>query len=245
MNKINKFYEVALDFINKVQETQWDNIVDSSKILANTIKNDGIIYTFGTGHSHCLAEEIFYRAGSVAPIDAILEPSLTGNQDVVKSEQLERLTGFGKIILEHRKVTDKDCIIIISNSGRNAAPIDVAIESKNKGLKTIAITSMSYSKNVTSRHPSGKKLYEVVDIVIDNCGVLGDATVKLEGLKQPMGSTSNLVGIFILHSMLIKSAEILLEEGIEPPVFMSGNLDGSEKYNRQFLDKYWGRIRSW
>lgn len=245
MKNVNKFYGETVDVVTRIQETQWDNIVVSAKIIADTIKKDGIIYTFGTGHSHCLAEEIFYRAGAFAPVDAILEPSLTGNQDVVKSGELERLPGFGKIILDHRRVTDKDCMIVISNSGRNAAPTDVAIEAGERGLKTIAITSLDYSKNVDSRHPSGKMLYETVDVTIDNCTLLGDATIELEGLRQPMGPTSNLAGIFILHSMLVKAAEILLEEGIEPPVFMSGNLDGSEEYNKQFLDKYWHRIKNW
>ncbi|HHW02136.1 MAG TPA: SIS domain-containing protein [Thermoanaerobacterales bacterium] len=239
------FFDNVKRILNKVEATQKEKIQMGAQVVADTIKNDGIVYTFGTGHSHCVAEEVTYRAGSLAPIDAILEPSLTGTTDVVKSEQLERIEGISRVILEHRRVTSRDCMIIISNSGRNGAPIEMAIECKKKGIPTIAITSLEYAKNVASRHSSGKKLYEVADIVIDNCGVFGDATVYLEGSKVPMGSTSNIIGNCIIHAITIEAAQILIKNGIEPPVFLSGNLDNCKEVNQKLLDKYWGRIKMW
>jgi len=239
------FFDNVREILNKVEQTQKQNIQKGAQVVASTIINDGIVYTFGTGHSHCVAEEVTYRAGGLAPIDAILEPSLTGTTDVVKSEQLERIEGISKIILEHRRIASKDCMIIISNSGRNGAPVEMAVECKKKGIPTIAITSLEYAKNVASRHSSGKRLNEVADIVIDNCGVFGDATVSLSGSKVPMGSTSNIIGNCIMHAITIEAARILIESGIEPPVFLSGNLDNCKEVNQKLLDKYWGRIRMW
>jgi uncharacterized phosphosugar-binding protein len=152
------FFNKVKEILDKVLITQSENIKRAANIIADTIEKDGIVYTFGTGHSHCVAEEVIYRAGGLAPFDAILEPSLTGTTDVVKSEQLERIEGISTIILEHKRVTQNDCMIIISNSGRNAAPVEMAIECEKKGIRTIAITSMEYTKNVSSRHSSGKKL---------------------------------------------------------------------------------------
>lgn len=245
MDYTNIFFDNVKKILNTVEQTQKQNILKAAQVVAGTIANDGIVYTFGTGHSHCVAEEVTYRAGGLAPIDAVLEPSLTGTTDVVKSEQLERIEGISKIILDHRRITSKDCMVIISNSGRNGAPVEMAIECRKKGITTIAITSLEYAKNVASRHSSGKKLNEAADIVIDNCGVFGDATVNLAGSKVPMGSTSNIIGNCIMHAITIEAARILIESGIEPPVFLSGNLDNCKEVNQKLLDKYWGRIRMW
>lgn len=239
------FFEKVKEILDKVLTTQSENIKRSAAVIADTVEKDGIVYTFGTGHSHCVAEEVIYRAGGLAPFDAILEPSLTGTTDVVKSEQLERIEGISKIILEHKRVTPRDCMIIISNSGRNAAPVEMAIQCEEKGIKTIAITSMEYTQNVTSRHSSGRKLCDAADIVIDNCGVLGDGTIQIGDLKAPMGSTSNIIGSCIMHAMIIEAAQLLNERGIEPPIFLSGNLDNCKEVNEKLLERFWGRIKIW
>jgi uncharacterized phosphosugar-binding protein len=239
------FLSKVEEIIEDVERTQSENIRKAAEIVADTIKKDGIVYTFGTGHSHCVAEEIIYRAGGLAPVDAILEPSLTGTTDVVKSEQMERIEGISKTIVEHRRMKDTDCIIIISNSGRNAAPIEMALECKKRGIPVIAVTSLAYSMRVNPRHSCGKRLCEVADIVIDNCGVFGDAAVKLENHDIPMGSTSNIVGNCIMHCIIIEAADMLLQKGITPPVFISGNLDNCREINQELLNRYWGRIKMW
>ena len=242
---IARFAEVIQELIGRLAESQAAAIEQAAVMVADTIERDGIVYTFGTGHSHCVAEEVVYRAGGLAPVDAILEPSLTGTTDVVKSEYMERVEGMGRLILEHRRLTPQDMLIIISNSGRNAAPIEMALEAKARSIPTVAVTSLDYSRRTTSRHSSGKRLYEVVDVVIDNGGILGDAVLQLPGLAQPVGPTSNIAALFILHSMMATAAQRLLERNVEPPVFWSGNLDGARERNQALLDRYWGRIRTW
>lgn len=239
------FFEKVKEILDNVLSTQSENIERAAIIIADTIERDGIIYTFGTGHSHCVAEEVIYRAGGLAPFDAILEPSLTGTTDVVKSEQMERIEGISKIVLEHKRVTPKDCMIIISNSGRNSAPVEMAIECEKKGIATIAITSMEYTKSVSSRHSSGKKLCDTAKIVIDNCGVFGDATIKIGDLNTPMGSTSNIIGSCIMHALIMEAAQLLNERRIEPPIFLSGNLDNCKEVNEKLLERFWGRIGIW
>jgi uncharacterized phosphosugar-binding protein len=239
------FFAKINELLEKVEQTQKNNIKKAAEIVAKTIENNGIVYTFGTGHSHCVAEEVIYRAGGLAPFDAILEPSLTGTTDVVKSEQLERIEGVSKVIFTHKRISTNDCMIVISNSGRNAAPIEMALECKEHSVPVIAITALEYTKNVTPRHYSGKRLSEVGDVVIDNCGCYGDATIHLENLNTPMGSTSNIIGASIMHAITLEAAQILLSKGIEPPVFLSGNLDHCKEVNQQLLDRYWGRIRMW
>lgn len=242
---VERFGTLIHDTLRKVEATQAPAIDRAAEWAADTIAADGIVYTFGTGHSHCVAEEVVYRAGGLAPVDAILEPSITGTTDVVTSEFMERIEEIATVALHHRRLQPRDLLIIVSNSGRNGTTVEAALTAKQMGLKTVAVTSLDYSRRTTSRHSSGKQLYEVADLVIDNCGVLGDAALHLEGLPQPVGPTSNIAALFIMHSITALAAQKLIERGVEPPVFWSGNLDGAREKNQALLDRYWGRIKVW
>jgi uncharacterized phosphosugar-binding protein len=226
-------------------EMQSDNMHRAAEILARTIEQDGIIYTFGTGHSHLVAEEACYRTGSLLPVDAINERSLSGHEKVMQSERMERVEGMAKPILDYYNLTAKDSLVIISNSGRNAAPIEMAMGARQRGVPVIAITSLAHSQGTTSRHSSGKKLYQLADVVLDNGCPLGDCLLHLGGLNQPVGAVSNPSAIFLLTSIIVGATQLLLEHGVEPPVPMSGWLEGSEEFNARMMARYRGRIKTW
>jgi uncharacterized phosphosugar-binding protein len=245
MMSIELYAEKVQKMIDQIVNSQKENIRKAAAIMADSVKSGGIIFTFGTGHSHMIAEEVMYRAGTLVPIYAILEQGVSGDRDVTKSEFTERLEGYAELILNYHKLTDKDVLIIISNSGRNAVPIEMAMGAKKRGIPVIAVTSLEYSKGQPSRHSSGKMLFELADVTIDNCGVLGDAVIKLDGLEQPVAPTSNLTANFIIHSLTMETVIALLDMGITPPVFFSGNLDGAREKNEEYLAQYWNRIRVW
>jgi uncharacterized phosphosugar-binding protein len=244
--------EKVLDYIHKLQkmmdqvtETQLATIQEAASLVAQSVSADGIVYTFGTGHSHVIAEDIAYRAGGLVPVDAILEDSLTGNHKVFQSECMERVEGMAEVILNYYSPKPEDVMIIISNSGRNAAPIEMAQGARERGLKVIAITSLQHSKGTTSRHSSGKKLYQLADLVLDNQAPKGDCIMSHPAMKQPFGPASGVLGMIILQSIIVEAIDILAGRGLDPPVFMSGNIDGSEAFNKPLMEKYWGRIKIW
>ncbi len=245
VDKATAYAERMQVLLQGIVQTQMAAIQEAAELIANAIANDGILYTFGTGHSHVIAEDVSYRAGGLAPVDAMNEPSLTGHQKVSQSEFMERVEGMAEVMLNYYGLTVKDVLVVISNSGRNAAPIEMAMGARARGVPVIAITSLAHSKGTQSRHSSGKKLYQFADVVIDNGCPKGDCVMHLEGLEQPVGAGSGVAGMFILHSIIVQTIQNLLERGIDPPVFRSGNVDGSDTFNQRFLQQYRGRIKVW
>lgn len=244
-NAYENFASSIKDMLEEIDETQSDKILEAAEIVSDCIKNGGIVHTFGTGHSHMIAEEAFFRAGTLAPVNTILEPSLTGHQQILKSTYTERMEGWGEIVLDYVEPDPEDVFIVISNSGRNAAPVELTQEAKDRGHKVIAITSKTYSENVSSRHSSGKKLMDVAELVIDNCGKLGDISVELDNLEQKVGPTSTITGVYILDSIMVQATSNLSEEMEEVPVFWSGNLPQGMEKNEKFIEKYKDRIHDW
>jgi uncharacterized phosphosugar-binding protein len=245
MNKGREYAEAIQGLLQEIVDTQMEEITQAADIVADAVASDGIVYTFGTGHSHVIAEDVAYRAGGLAPVDAVLEPSLTGHRHVVKSEYMERVEGMAEVILDYYEVTPRDALIVISNSGRNAAPVEMAQIARAREIPVIAITSMAHTTGTSSRHSSGKKLYQLADVVIDNSAPKGDCVLEVEGMKQPIGPASGVTGMFIIHTVMVQAIENLKNRGVEPPVFMSGNIDGSDAFNEPILEAYEGRIKVW
>lgn len=212
--------------------------------IATALENEGWIYTSGTGHSHMLAEEIFYRAGGFARVIPILDPDLMLHKDASGSTEVERREGYAAELLKEYEMTENDVFIIASNSGRNSVSIEMAQLAQKSGAKVIALTNLVHSKSVDSRHSSGLKLYQVSDVFLDTFGEIGDAAVELHGMKSKMGATSTVIGTALVHTILIQAASILLEKGIRPETFNSSNSDDGEAYNESLIAKYKGQIKS-
>ena len=224
--------------LNDLRTTQTDNLHKAAEMIAMAHKEGHKFFVSGSGHSHTVAEELYGRAGTLAFTVPILTPELTLVDHPTKSTLLERLDGYAKILVDLYRVSEGDVILIASNSGRNAYPVEMALEAKQRGAKVIAITNMKHSSATSSRHSSGKKLYEVADVVIDNCGAFGDAAVQLDGLPEKIGATSTVVGAALINGIVIEAVEKMIADGIVPPVFMSANLDGGDEHNAKIFEEY-------
>ena len=230
--------------LEKLENTQEQVIEQVAEVCADCIYNGGLLYFFGTGHSHMICEEPFYRAGGLASIYPILETDLMLHEGASKSSSYERLEGLGNVVVSHTPLGKGDVLFLISNSGRNCAIIDAALEAKKRGTVTVAITSMNHTTNVTSRHSSSLNLYQVCDFVLDNGGIVGDASVSLDGLPQKIAPTSSVIDITLVNLVLVNTVELLLQKGMTPPVFTSANTDQGDSANKNILETYKSRIPS-
>jgi uncharacterized phosphosugar-binding protein len=245
---LQQYHDVVIQILDSITKMQDENLTQAAEILTDTTKNGGIIHTFGVGHSHLVAEDVFWRGATLANIHAILEPSLTGHEEITKSEYMEKIEGIGKIIVDYHRIFPPDVLVAISNSGNNAVPIEVAAECQKRGVKVIAITSLAYSDYLKTLHPSGKKLKDFANVVIDNCCPIGDAALRFDGLDTGVGALSTIAGSFIMHSILTLTVRNLLNEGLSPDVYFNGSLMANkeevEQHNQVLIDKYFQKIRN-
>jgi uncharacterized phosphosugar-binding protein len=234
------------EYVKKIQEHltsvvqgQEDVITLASQWLADTIINDKIIHAFGTGHSHMMALELFVRAGGLANVNAMLDSMVMTSEGARRSAEIERIPGLAKIIWDQHQIDQEDVIIVVSNSGRNALPVEMAMIAKEFGIKVIAITSLAQSKKYPSRHPSGKKLFEVADLVIDNRVPSGDGILDISGNQS--GASSTMSGVFIVNLIACEAMQIASSKGIRLPIYFSQNIDGFS--NEELYARYDSRIK--
>lgn len=227
------------DCIERAWESQREEFAAAAELIAETVSAKKNVFVFGCSHAGILAEEVFYRTGGLAIINPIFFPGFMLNtRPITMTSELERISGLGKTLLGQNHVGAGDVLIIHSVSGRNTVPVEMAMEAGRIGVRTICITNLAYSSSVTSRHPAGKRLFEVCDIVIDNCGEIGDAAISIDGLAEKIGPTSTSVGTALINALIIESVEKMIERGIVPPVFMSANLDGGDEHNALIFKEY-------
>ena len=244
MEKPNAYLNNLQQILTRIMETQMTAIEECAKTFANTLIGGHNIFLFGTGHSHMLAEELFYRAGGIVNIHPVLETALMLHESASKSTEMERLPGYAQILFDSYGMKADDLIVIISNSGRNGVCVDLADTAKKAGLTVVALTNMEHSKSAVSRHPSGKRLYELADIVLDNCGCVGDASIPFDELGRNVAPTSTSTGAAILNAVIAGCIEEMLSSGVTPEVFCSSNVDGGDEINIAYIKKYAGRIKS-
>jgi uncharacterized phosphosugar-binding protein len=230
--------------LERIKREQANNVKQAGLYVADALTAGGIVHTFGTGHSHLIADEAFFRAGGIAAVNPILHERLIFLKGALESTRTEQESGFARQLLLEQDVRDVDVCIVISNSGRNAAPVEMAFEMKGRGLKVIAITNLEQSRNSTPRNLTGKRLYEVADVVIDNCVPSGDALLELVGLETHVGPSSTVAGAAIINGIVIEAVSELLRRGEATPVLPSANTEGvSEQALNELLRRYAGRIK--
>jgi uncharacterized phosphosugar-binding protein len=232
--------------LERVTATQTENIRRAAGLVVDAIQDGGIIQVFGTGHSRSIAMEIAGRAGGLVPANALSIKDLVMYGDVAPAEILdptiERDPALAQRILDLADTQPEDVFIIASNSGGNGSVVELALLAKQRRHAVIAVTSLAHTRQVESRHPSGRRLSEVADVVIDNCGVFGDAALPLP-VGGAIAATSSLTGVLIAQMLVAEVCGGLLQMGKEVPVLVSANVPGGDEHNETLNRRYGGRVR--
>ena len=228
----------AQELMGRVAITQQESVAACVDLFADALTSGKMIHTFGTGHSHLLAEEIFYRAGGLAAIYPILDERLMLHKEVVKGSQNERLPGLAQELVNQHPIASGDVVIVISNSGGNQVTIDLVKLAQGLGAKVIAVTSVNHATSKSARSNAAEKIHHLADVVLDNSGVVGDALVRVAGSPMSAGPTSTVIGGALLQSVVVGTVAECLKRGIQPEIFLSSNLAGGDENNAAIFDKY-------
>ncbi len=237
MNAAQTYYEMMKTMLEQAFFGQAEQMEKAAQKIAACVTSGGMVYTFGTGHGHLLALEVFYRAGGMVRVCPILDERLMLHISASESSEWERKTGIAKELLQKYALKKGDILIAISNSGRNTVPVELAYLCRERGVYVIALTSMKHSSAAAPRNPLGLRLYETADLVLDNQGVLGDACVEGTGGRM-VGPTSTVIGAAILQAIVCRTEEICREQGKEVEFFASSNIDGGDEINAKYIEKY-------
>ena len=226
-----RYLEYAADLLKRLQDTQLDKIEQAAEMIAEAVAEGHTLYAWGGPHSSLPVQDIFWRAGGLALVNPLYAPGLSLEVGpIYLTSFYERAEGAGREFFNQIGAEPGDAIILVSTSGRNSFPIEMAMSAKDAGLKVIGMTSRAYSDSVTSRHPSGAKMYQFCDVVLDNLTLPGDAVIEDDRLPQKVGPTSGWVGCLTLQALMAEVAERLAERGVVPPIYFALNLDGQDEY---------------
>jgi uncharacterized phosphosugar-binding protein len=248
MTPTKQYFEAVSDLIRTIYENERESIRAAADVLADQVAQGNLIHVFGSGgHSLMGAEELTYRAGGLVTINPILDPGVSLHYGAIRSTIVERTPGYMPGILKYYRVKAGEAIIIVNAYGINAATIDTALEAKRIGLTVIGVTG-THTANLLapdhpSRHPSGNNLHEIVDIFVNTHVPAGDSVVEIEGFAQKVAAVSTIANAFALESIVAETVNLLVERGIDPPVWMSANLPGGDENNKKYIDQYLGVIK--
>ena len=223
-----------VEILQRIEREERAKMTEAAETVADVICRDGIIYTFGCGHSHLPCLDTFYRAGGLACVSPILDEDLMLHDGAAKSSRMEKMPGIAAEAFRRHHVTPNDLIVVISASGKNAAPVEMCECAKKAGVKLVTISSSAYIDH-------GAKLLSLGDIAVDCKVPYGDAVIDVGEAK--MGGLSTYASLFILNSILIDGAKKALSKGTVPPVYRSGNVEGGTAKNVELEERYFGRIK--
>ena len=223
-----------VEILQRIEREEREKMTEAAETVADVICRDGIIYTFGCGHSHLPCLDTFYRAGGLACVSPILDEDLMLHDGAAKSSRMEKMPGIAAEAFRRHHVTPNDLIVVISASGKNAAPDEMCECAKKAGVKLVTISSSAYIDH-------GAKLLSLGDIAVDCKVPYGDAVIDVGEAK--MGGLSTYASLFILNSILIDGAKKALAKGTVPPIYRSGNVEGGTAKNVALEERYFGRIK--
>jgi len=250
---IDRYFTTLVERLEKVRSTQAVAIEKAGELCARSIAAEKLAFTFGTGHGALPALETFPRTGTVVGFRPIVESTMIsfhhvwGDMGARQYRFIHAQEGYGKAILRSHQLDPADTMILFSHSGINAVIMDIAIECKERGISLIGVTSLPHSTSTPSRHSSGKRLFEVADVVVDTGIPLADASLFIDGLDAPVGASSTSVTIAVAHAIVSATAEKMVQQGVRPHVMVSPNTTGKEAANRRNDENYeqlWRRLKA-
>jgi uncharacterized phosphosugar-binding protein len=243
------YLSAITELLGRIEAEEQESIAAAAGLLVDQIAADRLVHVYGPGgHSNLAAQEIFFRAGGLMHVSAILDEGTLLSNGALRSMAVERTPGYGRIVIDNAGLGKGDVLVLVNAYGINAALIDAALLAKERGVRTIGVSSREHAEQTApdhpARHPSGANLHDLVDVAVDTKVPIGDAVIEFDGLPERAGAVSTFANAFALNAIVLRTLEELLARGIAPPVWRSGNAPGGDEANARFIGDFRQRV-SW
>jgi len=243
-----RYYDAVMAHLTALHKECMPSVREAALLVADHVAADRILFIYGPGgHSNLAAQEIFNRAGGLMHVSAVLDQGTMLSAGGQYSKAIERLPGYGRIVIDQYGIGDGDLLILVNAYGINAALIDAALIAKERGATTIGVSSVQHAEQTRAdhpaRHPLRLNLHDIVDVSVDSKVPIGDAVLRIDGVDEMTGPISTFASAFLLNTIVVDALAILAERGVAAPVFRSGNAPGGDEVNAQFRARFRGRIR--
>lgn len=245
----NEYLNEVITLMRRIQCDERESLNAAALLVAKQISADRLVHVFGPGgHSNLATQEVFFRAGGLMHMNAILDEGTLLSNGALRSMAIERTPGYGRIVIENQNLGHRDLLILVNAYGINAALIDAALTARENGVTLIGISSREHAENTApehpARHPSKQNLHDLVDISINTKVPVGDAVVNIPGVGESTSAVSTFANATALNSLVIRAIVHLRDMGVEPPIWRSGNAPGGDEANGKFLHRFRGRVRA-
>lgn len=239
-----EYLDSVIGLLERIRDEELDAVKQAAALMADAIMDGKRIFGFGCTHSSLPVQDLVYRAGGLILVNPIFGPGIDSLnvRPAPISSAMERLEGYADVLLDNSSIQPGDVLILVSVSGRNAVPVEMAESAQARGVNVIGVTSRAYTEDVTSRHSSGKKMYEFADVVLDNKVSKGDAVLEHKDMPQKFTPASGVTSTALLQALVAATIEECLQRGFSPPVVLAANVDGGEEYNEKLWEEYGDRI---
>ena len=243
-----QYYGAVTGLMQQILDTEPDAVARVADVLADQIEADRLVHVYGPGgHSNLASQEVFFRAGGLMHVSAILDEGTLMSSGALRSMAIERTPGYGRIVIDDATLGADDVLILVNAYGINAALIDAALRARELGVTTIGVSSREHAENTApehpARHPGKQNLHDVVDLHVNTHVPIGDALIQVEGAQELSGASSTFANAFALNWIMLERLERLAGRGVEVPMWRSGNAPGGDEANQRFIARFKGRVR--
>ena len=243
------YLSTVIEYIRRIQKEERDNLDAAARLMAKQISEDRLVHVFGPGgHSNLATQEVFFRAGGLMHMNAILDEGTLLSNGALRSMAIERTPDYGRIVIDNQNLEEGDLLILVNAYGINSALIDAALTAREKGVTLIGISSRDHAQNTKpdhpARHPAKQNLHDLVDVAIDTKVPIGDAVLSIPGVSECTSAISTFTNATALNTLVIRTIVQLRDMGVQPPIWRSGNAPGGDEANGRFIDQFRARVRS-
>jgi uncharacterized phosphosugar-binding protein len=235
--------------MQRILDEESESVAHAAIMLADQIQQDRLVHVYGPGgHSNLASQEVFFRAGGLMHVSAILDEGTLLSSGALRSMAMERTPGYGRVVIDNASLGPDDLLVLVNAYGINSALIDAALIARERGVTTIGVSSRSHAEQTApdhpARHPSQLNVHDVVDHHLDTKVPIGDAVMEIDGALEKTGAVSTFANAYIMNWLVLQTVEELVERGADVPLWRSGNAPGGDEANSRFLSRFRGRVKS-